>query len=82
MAPLTIDDPEAVELANSIARRTGQPIEKVVVDALRAESKRVGPRTWDDIKPMLDRVRALPDLDPRSTQELIDDLYDEYGLPK
>lgn len=87
MAPLTIDDPEAVELANSIARQTGQPIQQVVVDALRDEYKRVAPRkvpsrNWDELDKILQEVREMPDLDPRSSKELFDDLYDENGLIK
>jgi hypothetical protein len=42
--PLHIENPEAVELANELARRSGKPVEQVIVDALRHEKERTNPR--------------------------------------
>jgi hypothetical protein len=82
--PLNIKNGEAYSLATAIAEHTGKNLTRVVVDALRHEKQRVVPRAVDRRKldTVLKQAHALPDLDPRSSSEIMNDLYDEHGLPR
>ncbi len=44
------------------------------------------PLTYEErlarVRAIQERIAALPVLDPRSGQEIMDDFYDENGLPK
>jgi antitoxin VapB len=84
--PLKIDDPEAFELAREIADRTGTTVTQVVVDALREKKERLPqPKEAVDrekLRAIVARIRALPVVDPRSTDEILADMYDENGLWK
>jgi hypothetical protein len=81
---LNIKDAEAYQLASEIAEHTGKGLTRVVVDALRHEKQRILPRKIDRAKvdAILAEAHALPDLDARSGDELIADLYEQNGLPK
>jgi antitoxin VapB len=81
---LNIKDPEAYNLALAVASATGKSLTRVVVDALRAEKERIEPREIDVAKvyKILAEFDGMPDLDPRSSQQIVADLYDEQGLPK
>jgi hypothetical protein len=82
--PLNIKDSEAYDLATAIADHTGKSLTRVVIDALRHEKQRVVPRVVDKgkLKAILEHAHALPDLDPRPSSEIMNDLYDEHGLPR
>jgi antitoxin VapB len=84
MPVLNIKDPEAYNLALAVASATGKSLTRVVVDALRAEKERIEPREIDVAKvyKILAEFDVMPDLDPRSSQQIVADLYDEQGLPK
>ncbi len=79
--PLNIKDPEAYELARQIADHTGKSLTRVVVDALRQEKDRVLPRRVDRdaIRKLLAHAHSLPERDPRSSSEILADMYDEHG---
>jgi antitoxin VapB len=79
---VNIKDPEAYRLASAIAGKTGKSLTQVVIDALRAEHQRLVPAEWDKLDAVVEEVWALPDRDPRSSDEIIADLYDENGLPR
>ena len=83
--PLNIKDPEAYQLASEIASHTGKSLTRVVVDALRRESEALK-RTPSEID--MKKVRAILarfDRGPaaeRSVSGILDELYDERGLPR
>ncbi len=82
--PLNIKNAEAYRLASEIAEYTGKALTRVVLDALRAEKDRIVPRKSDraEIRKILKQVHALPDLDKRSGDAILADLYDQRGLWK
>ncbi len=82
---LSIRNPRVEELARTLAAARGKSITEAILEALEtrlAELK--GPsRKERDIallKGICRRVAALPDIDPRSPEEIIG--YDESGLPR
>jgi hypothetical protein len=81
MGTLTLN-PETDELVNQLAATTGEPAEVAVSLAVRERLDRVthrkGRELLERIRPILDRVAELPELDPRPTDELLE--YNEDGL--
>ena len=82
---LSIRDPDTDRLARDLAFRTGKPITKVIHEALQDYAMRAPVQPRDAklaaIEALLAEFDAIPDSDPRSSAELMDDLYDEDGLP-
>jgi antitoxin VapB len=78
--PLNIKDPEAYQLASELARLTGKPLTRVVVEALRHELARQRPRRvdMDKARATLARIHAMPIIDDRSAEEILG--YDERGM--
>ena len=81
---LSIEHPEADQLARALAGVTGLSVTDAIVKALREQLERkTGPSRprglGDDLRTISDRCRALPDLDPRSPEEILG--FDEHGLP-
>ncbi len=83
---LSIRDPDANKMAREAAQRTGKTITLVVKEALADYLAKAPPHSREEKLRAMDRylaeLDALPILDPRSSRELLDDLYDEHGLPK
>lgn len=82
---LNIKNPEAEHLARELARETGESVTEAIRNALKDRLLRVkGRRTvrslLEDVQDILDRVDALPTLDRRSEDQILD--YDERGLPR
>jgi len=82
---LSIQNPEAEQLARELADRTGESLTEAVVNSLRErlqrERKRArSPRLRDEIRAIAQRCAALPVLDPRSPEEILG--YDSHGLPR
>jgi antitoxin VapB len=82
---LHIRDPEADRLARELAARTGQPITRVVVEALRDKLQRekaraTFPRLKDELMAISRRAAALPRRTGRTADEILG--YDERGLPR
>ncbi len=83
--PLNIKHPEVSRLARELARKTGESITDAVLKALRErlareEARTVLPGLKDEILAIGRRCAALPDLDTRAPDEILD--YDEHGLPR
>ncbi|MGV1862591.1 type II toxin-antitoxin system VapB family antitoxin [Rhizobium rhizogenes] len=80
---LSVRSTKARDLAHAMARRTGQPINKLVEQALerydlelRQQSARAPIDVLSDL--MAEGRRAVP----TDTTSAHDDFYDEYGLPR
>ena len=82
---LNIKDPEAHELAQIIARRTGESMTRVVVGALREKLERL-PAGKNSPEALAADLRAIVrKMAPHIRKPAVDHaelLYDEYGLPK
>ena len=81
---LSIQDPEAEQLARELAERTGESLTDAVVISLRERLQREhdkngASRLRDEIRHIGARCAALPVLDPRSPDEILG--YDSHGLP-
>ena len=83
---LSIKHPEADRLARELAKFSGESITEAVLNALRerhARLKKRRPRNRslsDELRAIGERVAAMPILDPRRHEEILD--YDERGLPR
>ena len=86
---LHIENAEADRLAHELAAATGEPVDAVVVVALRGELKRVGaarrgPRLSREemlrrVDEIVARVSAMPDVDDHNSDDF---LYDDRGAPR
>jgi antitoxin VapB len=82
--PLNIKNPEADELARTLAQVTGQSITDAVTRALREQLRREtgrssAPRLKEELRAISDRCANLPDYDARSPEEIMG--FDDHGLP-
>lgn len=82
---ISIRDPETDRMARELARQTGKPITTVVKEALAAYGNGAqglrAERRLAALREVLKDIDALPVLDNRSAKEIMDELYDEDGLP-
>lgn len=81
---LSIKDENADRLARELARRTGETLTEAVTRALQERLDRIPPRRpkrrlCDELNEIALSIARLPELDPRSADEIIG--YDENGLP-
>lgn len=82
---LSLKDPETDRLARQVASLTGETITEAVRTSLAQRLKRERVKRGkaasltDELDAIFRRLDALPDLDPRSADEIIG--YDENGLP-
>ena len=83
---LSIRNQNAERRARDIARRTGKSITTVIAEALVEYEAR---HAADDkaerfrrLENLVAEIARMPVKDPRSAKEIMDDLYDEDGLPK
>jgi antitoxin VapB len=82
---LSIEDPETERLARALAERPGESLTIATRPALEERLRRMGTDArktalLEDLAATRRRWRALPVLDRRSAEEIID--YDEDGLPR
>lgn len=82
---LNIKSEEADGLARELARRRGQPITRVIIDALRAELERErwreqAPSRLERMRAIAERAAALPVLDEASEEEILG--YDDMLNPR
>jgi antitoxin VapB len=83
--PLNIRSEETEELANALARLTGETKTEAVTQAIRARLQRLRRartkrRLADDLDEIALHCSTLPVLDQRSADDIIG--YDENGLPR
>ena len=81
---LSIKDPKTEELARRLASRTGESLTVATRRALEERLKRIGASAEEaslrqDLAIIRRRIKALPVLDPRSTDEMLG--YGADGLP-
>lgn len=76
-----IDDPEFDQAVKELAAVTGEPEEVLVKVAVKERLERVnhrkGRELLERIRPILDRVGEMPELDPRPMDEILG--YNEFG---
>jgi hypothetical protein len=82
---LVITDPKAEQLAQELAQKIGGTVPDAVVCALEAQllslkTPNTTAITRDIILKIAARCKALPDLDPRLTDEILG--YGKTGLPQ
>jgi antitoxin VapB len=83
---LSIKHPEADRLARELAESTGEGITEAVIIALRERlarqkrRRRQGRPLSEELRAIGERIAAMPVLDSRSAEEILD--YDERGLPR
>ena len=83
--PITIKREETVRLARTLKQQTGQPMARVIHEALEEHMQRLGragsgqERQLAEMREISRRIAQLPDRDMRTADEIIG--YDENGLP-
>ena len=82
---LCIKNDDTERLARQVARETGESLTEAIQKALqerweRLRTKRRSPALTSQVEDLLRRVDALPKLDSRSEDEILD--YDEHGMPR
>ena len=82
---LNIRNPETEELAETLAKLTGETKTQAVTKALRDRLERVrrrlsGRRLADELDEIALHTASLPVLDDRDANEILG--YDESGLPR
>jgi antitoxin VapB len=81
---LSIKHPEADRLARELAACTGESLTEAVLNSLRErllreQGRTKGPRLRDELQAIRKRCAALPVLDDRRPEAILE--YDEHGLP-
>lgn len=79
---LSIKNPKAERLARELAGETGTSMTQSVIRALeealvRTRGRKLGPTVREAMLEIGQRCAALPDLDPRTADEILG--YDEHG---
>jgi antitoxin VapB len=82
---LSIRNSRADKLARQVAAESGESLTEAIIHALEERLERLkGRRTSTDVAEEIMKIslrcRALPDMDPRSVDEILN--YDETGLPQ
>jgi antitoxin VapB len=76
-----IDDPEFEQVIRELSAVTGEPAEVLVKVSVRERLDRVnhrkGRETLERLRPILDRISAMPVHDPRPADEILG--YNERG---
>jgi len=86
---LNIKKPSTEAAIRELASQTGESLTEAVESAVREKLERIkvtsrpqtGAELLERLQPLLDEIAAKR-IDHRSSQEIMDELYDEHGLPK
>jgi antitoxin VapB len=81
---ISIKNPIAEKLARDLADESGESITQAIIHSLeerleRLRGKRKPTAIEEEIIQISERCRALPDLDVRSSDEILG--YDKHGVP-
>lgn len=71
---------DAVEiLARDLARRHGTGVTEIIHRALKEKAERdaAGPTLWEKLRPLHEKLRALPDTGPEPDRDFYDELSGE-----
>ncbi len=86
---LSIRNPETERLARLLAARRGVSMTEAITEALRKEvaneavpPKRSFEERLRDIRALQEDIRRNTPADAPTVQEILDDMYDEFGSPK
>ncbi len=82
---LNVRSEETEELAEALAKLTGETKTEAVRKALRdrldrVRRERAGSRLADELDVIAEHCASLPVRDPRTAEEILG--YDEHGLPR
>ena len=82
---ISIRNPKAEQLAREVAEQSGESLTRAIIQALeerldRLKGRRSATTLTEEILKISRRCSALPDLDQRSPDEILD--YDGRGVPK
>jgi len=82
---ISIRNPKAEQLAREVAEESGESMTQAIIHALeerleRLKGRRSATSVREEILRISNRCSALPDLDSRSPDEILD--YDCMGAPK
>ncbi|MGA9814078.1 MAG: type II toxin-antitoxin system VapB family antitoxin [Terriglobales bacterium] len=82
---MSIKNDETERLARQVARETGESLTEAIQKALQERWERLKARRRSQVlvgqvEDLLRRVDALPTLDSRPEDEILD--YDEHGAPR
>jgi len=82
---ITIKNPKAEHLAREVAKVSGESLTQAIIHALeerleRLKGRRSATNLAEEILRISRRCSALPELDPRGPDEILD--YDSRGVPK
>ena len=82
---ISIRNPKAEELAREVAEQSGESLTQAIIHALeerleRLKGRRSATTLTEEILRISQRCSALPELDKRSPDEILD--YDSRGVPK
>ena len=87
--PLNIKKKETHDAARRLAELTGESLTEAVDKAVRERLDRIKAHKtvdkeelWRKVRQMQEDLANAPTYDDRSVQEIMDDMYDEYGLPR
>ena len=87
--PLNIKKKETHEAARRLAELTGESLTEAVDRAVHERLDRIKARkavdkeeVWRKVRQMQEDLANAPTYDDRTVQEIMDDMYDEYGLPR
>ena len=82
---LSIRNPQAEKLAREVAAESGESLTEAIIHALEERLRHLrGCHTATDVAGEIMKIslrcRALPEMDRRGADEILD--YDEQGLPR
>lgn len=82
---LNVKNAEAEKLVRELAKQTGEGVTEAIRKAVeerlqRVKARRVARSFVEDVQDILRRVDALPALDSRPEEQILD--YDEHGIPR